>query len=148
MDPITGLPATVPVVPTVPLASTPVAPTAASSASEGIASGAGTPAAAPLTPAQKQALAGLHSAAQQFESVFLNMLFKEMRKNAPPTSLTGKPSNADNIYADMLDEKRAESLSQTGSLGIGKMLEEQLKASVLANADAEAKTRVPTETDL
>jgi flagellar protein FlgJ len=135
MDPITGLPA---------ILST---STASTSAAEGTAPGAGT-SAAPLTPAQKQALAGLHSAAQQFESVFLNMLFKEMRKNAPPTSLTGKPSNADNIYADMLDEKRAESLSRTGSLGIGKMLEEQLKASVLANADTEAKTRVPTETDL
>lgn len=144
MDPITGLPAIV----STPLSATPAVPATGASAAEGTAATAGTPATAPLTPAQKQALAGLHSAAQQFESVFLNMLFKEMRKNAPPTSLTGKPSNADNIFADMLDEKRSESLAQTGSLGIGKMIEEQLKASVLANADAEAKTRVPTEGDL
>jgi peptidoglycan hydrolase FlgJ len=100
------------------------------------------------TATQKQALSRLHAAAQQFEAVFVDMLFKEMRKNAPPTSLTGKPSNADGIFADMLDEKRSEAVAQTGSLGIGKIIEEQYKSAVLANPSAESKTRVPTEGDL
>ena len=34
----------------------------------------------PLTAEQQQALAKLHQAAQQMESLFVDMLFKEMRK--------------------------------------------------------------------
>jgi flagellar protein FlgJ len=147
MDPITGLSASL----STPLGATPVAPStsaAATPAANAAASVSGTPADKELTPVEKQALAKLHTAAQQLESLFVNLLFKEMRKSAPPTSFTGKPSNADNIYADMLDEKRAESLSQTGSLGIGKLIEQELRAKTIADADAAAKTRVPTETDL
>jgi flagellar protein FlgJ len=92
---------------------------------------AATTTAAPLTSEQKQALQKLHQTAQQMESLFVDMLFKEMRKSAPQGSLTGKPSQAEQTFADMLDEKRAESLASTGSLGIGKILEQQLRASVL-----------------
>ncbi|MGB8265491.1 MAG: rod-binding protein [Candidatus Velthaea sp.] len=97
--------------------------------------------AAPLTSDQQQALKRLHAAAQQFESVFVDMLFKEMRKSAPPVSLTGQTSNADAMFTDMLDEKRSEDMAKTGSFGIAKMLESQLKASVLANPQAALKTR-------
>ena len=65
------------------------------------------------------------------ESLFIDMLFKEMRKAAPSTSITGKTSNADETFGAMLDEKRADELAKTGSLGIGKVLEAQLRASVL-----------------
>jgi Rod binding domain-containing protein len=91
----------------------------------------GTAAAAPLTSEQTKALQKLHQTAQQMESLFVDMLFKEMRKSAPQGSLTGKPSQAEETFADMLDEKRAESLATTGALGIGKVLEQQLRASVL-----------------
>jgi len=84
-----------------------------------------------LTPEKTQALAKLHQAAQQMESLFVDMLFKEMRKSAPPVSLTGKPSNAEQTFGEMLDEKRAEELSKSGSLGIGKILEQQLRAAVI-----------------
>jgi len=39
----------------------------------------------PLTNQQQQALTKLHQATQQMESLFVDMLFKEMRKSAPPT---------------------------------------------------------------
>lgn len=90
-----------------------------------------TTAAAPLTADQKKALEKLHQTAQQMESLFVDMLFKEMRKSAPQGSLTGKPSQAEQTFADMLDEKRAESLASTGALGIGKVLEQQLRAAVI-----------------
>jgi Rod binding domain-containing protein len=45
--------------------------------------------------------------------------------------LTGKPSQAEQTFADMLDEKRAESLASSGALGIGKVLEQQLRAAVI-----------------
>jgi Rod binding domain-containing protein len=45
----------------------------------------------------------------------------------------------------MLDEQRAQQISQSGSLGIAKVLEQQLKDSVLADADREAKAPVQQE---
>jgi len=103
------------------------------------------PSQAPLTNEQQQALQKLHQAAQQMESLFVDMLFKEMRKSAPPMSLTGKTSNAEATFSDMLDEKRAEALSQSGSLGIGKILERQLRASVIAEPGAATRTHVSEE---
>ena len=92
----------------------------------------------PLTNEQQQALTKLHQTAQQMESLFVDMLFKEMRKSSPHASLTGKTSNAEQTFADMLDEKRAEELSKTGSLGIGKIVEQQLRAAVLGSTSAVA----------
>ena len=90
----------------------------------------------PLTAEQQASLVKLHQAAQQMESLFVDMLFKEMRKGAPSTSLTGKVSNAEQTFGEMLDTKRAEELSKSGALGIGKILEDQLRASVLGGNGA------------
>src|ERR1700681_3788428 len=54
-------------------------------------------------------------------SLIGDMLVKEMRKSAPPVSLTGKTSNAEQTFGEMLDTKRADELSKTGSLGVGKL---------------------------
>jgi flagellar protein FlgJ len=97
----------------------------------------------PLTAAQQKALGKLHEAAQQFESLFVDMLFKEMRKTAPQVSLTGKPSQAEQMFGEMLDEKRAESLAKSDSLGIGSIVEKQLRSAVLGEAPAAVKTTVP-----
>ena len=97
----------------------------------------------PLTAAQTQALAQLHKAATQFEGVFLNMLFSEMRKTVPTQSIFGKQSNAEQIFTGMLDEQRAQAMAQSGTLGIAKVLEAQLRQSVLANAARESKVHVP-----
>jgi Rod binding domain-containing protein len=105
------------------------------------------PSQAPLTNDQQAALKKLHQTAQQMESLFVDMLFKEMRKSAPPASLTGKTSNAEATFSDMLDEKRAEALSTSGSLGIGKILEQQLRSSVLAEPGTTARARVSAEHD-
>ena len=99
----------------------------------------------PLTNEQQQSLQKLHQAAQQMESLFVDMLFKEMRKTSPPVSLTGKTSNAEQTFGEMLDEKRAEDLSKTGALGIGKVLEQQMRASVLGTTPAAPSVDVPKE---
>ena len=88
---------------------------------------------APLTPAQQSALQKLHQAATQLEGVFLGMVFKEMHANEPQETIFGKVSNAEQTWNDMLDEKRADAMAQTGQLGIAKMIEQQLRASVLAS---------------
>ncbi|HYZ15513.1 MAG TPA: rod-binding protein [Candidatus Acidoferrum sp.] len=93
---------------------------------------------APLTASQQQALTKLHETAQQMESLFVDMLFKEMRKATPQESLTGKPSQAEQTFGEMLDSKRAEQLSTTGSLGIAKMIEAQLRSAVLGTVPPSA----------
>lgn len=97
------------------------------------------------TPQQKAALQRLHTAATQLEGVFLNMLFSAMRDTVPKESIFGKQSNAEATFQSMLDEQRSDRMAQSGSFGIAKVLEEQLKQSVLADASRESKTQVPGE---
>jgi Rod binding domain-containing protein len=127
-----------------------VAAKAANAASVATPVSAGTAAAVAakpvLTAEQKAALKNLHATAQQFESLFVNMLFKSMRAASPQTSITGdKLSPAETTFTEMLDEKRSEALAKTGAFGIGKILEDQLKASVLANPASAAKARLAPE---
>jgi peptidoglycan hydrolase FlgJ len=101
----------------------------------------------PLTAEQQASLAKLHQAAQQMESLFVDMLFKEMRKSAPPSSLTGKTSTAEQTFGEMLDTKRAEELSKSGALGIGKVLEQQLRAAVIGEMPAAPAVRPRPESE-
>jgi len=98
-----------------------------------------------LSPAQQEALKRLHTATQQFEGVFLGMLMKSMSDTVSKESIFGKQSNAEEMWSGMLDEQRAQAIASSGSLGIAKILENQLKASVLANADTESKAPVRRE---
>lgn len=96
--------------------------------------------AAPLTAEQQAALAKLHTSAQQLEGLFIGMLFKTMRESSPDTSITGKVSESEKTFNEMLDQERADKLAQTGSLGIAKMIEQQLRASVLGSVTPAPKT--------
>jgi flagellar protein FlgJ len=98
-----------------------------------------------LRPAQQQALDHLHKAATQLEGVFLDMLFSAMRETVPKESIFGKQSMAEDTFQTMLDEQRAQSMAQSGSFGIAKVLEQQLRASVLSDASRESKTAIPRE---
>lgn len=97
------------------------------------------------TPAQKAALSHLHTAATQLEGVFLDMLFSAMRETVPQQSIFGKESGAEQTFQSMLDEQRSQQMAQSGTLGIAKVLEAQLKQSVLADASRESKMHVPKE---
>ena len=98
-----------------------------------------------LTEQQKQALKRLHEAATQFEGVFLDMVFSAMRDTVPKEDVFGKQSGAEQTFQTMLDEQRSQQMAQSGSFGIAKVLEEQLKQSVLSDAGREAKTELPQE---
>ena len=98
-----------------------------------------------LTTQQQQALQRLHAAATQLEGVFLNMLFSAMRETVPKESIFGKESNAEETFQTMLDDQRSQAVAQSGSFGIAKVLEEQLKQSVLSDAARESKTQLPQE---
>jgi len=103
----------------------------------------GTAGTKPLSAEQKTALAHLHTVAQQFEGVFVGMVLKEMRSTVAKDTFFGDSPSME-MFNSMLDDQRAQSMAQTGSFGIAKMVEAQLKTSVLANAAREAKTGVPT----
>jgi peptidoglycan hydrolase FlgJ len=100
---------------------------------------------AQLTPAQKKALDRLHSAATQLEGVFLDMLFSAMRETVSKETIFGKQSSAEETFQTMLDEQRSQSVASSGSFGIGRVLEEQLRQSVLSDANRESKTEIPKE---
>ncbi|MDE2573668.1 MAG: rod-binding protein [bacterium] len=94
-----------------------------------------------LTPEQQQALARLHDAATKFEGVFVGMLLQEMRKTAPTTGIFGQESASEQTFSEMLDQQRATQIANSGSLGVARILEQQLRQTVLADAPAEAKSR-------
>lgn len=102
---------------------------------------------APLTPDQTSALKRLHQATTQLEGVFLQMVMHEMSKSVPKDSLTGKQSSAEETFSGMLDDERAKAIAQTGTLGISKVLDQQLRASVLADASTESTFDVNRELD-
>lgn len=69
------------------------------------------------TAAENKEREDLEKAATEFESYFINMCFKELRKSVPTDGLIPK-SNAEQIWQGMLDEEIS-TLAATGEGGIG-----------------------------
>jgi len=67
----------------------------------------------------------LMEAAQQFEGLFLNMLLSEMRKTVPDTDLFGD-KRAEKLFQSMLDQEIADHSVKSQSLGLAKMIYDQL----------------------
>jgi flagellar protein FlgJ len=70
--------------------------------------------------------ADLQQASEQFESLLLNFMIREMRATVPESTLFPK-SMAEEIFSDMLDEKIAGQMAQNGGIGISQMIFNQLK---------------------
>lgn len=69
--------------------------------------------------------AKLRDACVQFEAMFLDLMFKEMRKTVPKDSLLGD-SNADDILRSMHDTQMTQDLAQAGGVGLADMLYRQI----------------------
>lgn len=95
-----------------------------------------------LTPEQKQALQRLHQAATQLEGVFMTMVMNAMEETVPKDSIFGKESASEETWQSMLNDQRAQAIADSGSLGIGKVLEEQMRNQVLGDAHHEAHVDV------
>lgn len=67
---------------------------------------------------------GLKQVAQQFESLFLNMMLKSMREATPQDGMMD--SDQTRLYTSMLDQQLAQKLSSSGQLGFAKLIEQQL----------------------
>ena len=70
----------------------------------------------------------LREACETFESYFLLMLMREMRKTVFDNSENSfiKKSNAEKIFTDMMDEEIAKTAAKNGGLGLADMLYKQL----------------------
>lgn len=64
-------------------------------------------------------------AAREFESYFLQMMFKEMRNTVPKGELIPR-NNAEEIFQSMLDEEYAKNASKGAGIGLAQMIYEQM----------------------
>jgi Rod binding domain-containing protein len=81
----------------------------------------------------------LKDAAQGFESVFLQMLLKDMRQTLEPGSLFGNDSS--DIYGGLFDQFMAQHLAQGKGMGLAQALLKQLEPK--ATHGASHPTPVP-----
>lgn len=69
----------------------------------------------------------LKEVCQDFESIFLNMMMKEMRKNVPDSGIVEK-SQGSLIFEDMYMEELSNEISKSeNGIGLAKEMYEQLK---------------------
>lgn len=85
---------------------------------------------------QKDPKAGLQAAAQQFETMFLQMVMKSMRDATPQDG----PFNSEQtrFYTSMLDQQLAQNLTSGKGLGFAKLIEQQLGGSLPGGGAAAA----------
>ena len=67
----------------------------------------------------------LKDAVQQFEAIFIQQMFKEMRKTIPEDGLIQR-SNADDVYTQLQDLEAAKITAQQGGIGLAELMMQQL----------------------
>ena len=78
---------------------------------------------------------------KQFESLFLNLMLKEMRKGIPKGELLG--SDAMESYQQMFDQQVSLGIARAGGIGIAKFIDAQLNRPLgqsAANSPIELST--------
>jgi len=73
--------------------------------------------------------------AQQFESIFLNMMLTQMRKTVGHSELTG--SAASDTYQEMFDQQVSLSMAKAGGIGLAPYIEKQLNRVANANSKSQ-----------
>ena len=82
------------------------------------------------SPDINQADKELKEACKGFESMFLDMMYRQMRKTVPESPMFGK-SNAMSIFEDMRDTELMKQTAESGGIGLADLLYKQLAPSVL-----------------
>lgn len=82
--------------------------------------------------------AKLKKACQMFESHFLFLMWREMRKTVPKTGFISG-GQAENIFTDMMDQAVAETSAQGRSMGLATMLERQLTSQRMTRLPSAAE---------
>jgi flagellar protein FlgJ len=71
----------------------------------------------------------LKEACQQFESIFVNMMFQRMRATIPESGFVENRFES-SIYKSMFDEEMARLVSGAGGIGLANQLYEQLSKNL------------------
>ena len=71
----------------------------------------------------------LKKACQDFESIFINFMFKSMRKTVPEGGLI-KKGQGEKMYRDMMDMELSSQLSKGDGFGLSESLYRQLKRDI------------------
>ena len=71
----------------------------------------------------------LRETCKEFESIFVKQMLNSMKNTIHKSGLI-KSSMAEGIFEDMLYDKYAQKISNTGNLGIGDMMYRQLSAQL------------------
>ena len=75
----------------------------------------------------------LQEVSEQFESLMLNFMIREMRATVPEGTLLPR-SMAEDLFSGMLDERIAGEMATHGGIGISRMIFEQLQSTKQDNA--------------
>ncbi|HHY47238.1 MAG TPA: hypothetical protein GX506_08090 [Firmicutes bacterium] len=70
----------------------------------------------------------LREVCQDFESIFLQYLIREMRASVPKSGLFGG-GFSEEVFLSLFDENLAKEMARRGGIGIGEMLQRQLSRS-------------------
>ncbi len=73
--------------------------------------------------------AQLRKVSKDFETIFLQMMLKEMRNSVQKSGLMGD-SQATSLFESMQDEQISRQLASAGGIGIGNMIYGQLEKAV------------------
>lgn len=68
----------------------------------------------------------LRNSCREFEAIYINEMYKTMRKTVPDSGLFEKDM-ANTLYQEMLDMEMARETASGDGMGIGKAMYEQLK---------------------
>jgi flagellar protein FlgJ len=71
--------------------------------------------------------AAIRKAAQEVQSIFVEMMLKSMRDTVGQDKLTGG-GHGEEVYSSLLDREYASAVSRRGGLGLAEMIERQLLA--------------------
>jgi Rod binding domain-containing protein len=68
----------------------------------------------------------LYEQCQEFESIFVKMMLKEMRSTVDKTDSLLSGGWAEDIYSDMLDDQYSKSMAKNAGFGLSEQLYKQL----------------------
>lgn len=80
----------------------------------------------PLTGTPTYTTAEIKKVSQNFESIFMRMMFKEMRDSVQKSNLFGD-SKPMELFQSMYDDQLSDTLSDAGGIGLGKLVYQQLE---------------------
>ena len=75
---------------------------------------------------KEKELQALLQSCREFEAIYINEMYKAMRKTVPESGLLEKKGMAEEVYREMLDMEMARQTAAGEGMGIGKAMYQQL----------------------